>query len=199
MTPFEELVVRAGAALAGLGALWVTAIAVALLADARAGARTETEAQTSLAARLGCPRRIRTWLIPLLAGLLLSAPGGASADAAPDSGPPGAPHSALDGLGVPDRIGTRVTLRQGSREISAPAVSRTMTVQPGDSLWSIARRRLPPSAGDPAIAAASRQIHRRNRAVIGANPDLIEPGQRLRLTARLSTPPRATTTYSEES
>jgi len=54
-----------------------------------------------------------------------------------------------------------------------------VTVQHGDCLWDIAGRRLahPTSAR---IATAWPQWWRTNRGVIGADPDLVHPGQRLR-------------------
>lgn len=54
-----------------------------------------------------------------------------------------------------------------------------VTVRPGDCLWDIAGRRLshPTSAH---IATAWPQWWRTNRGVIGADPDLVHPGQRLR-------------------
>ena len=52
-------------------------------------------------------------------------------------------------------------------------------VRRGDSLWSIARRHLPPGATDSQIAAAWPRWHAANRFVVGADPDLLLPGQRL--------------------
>ena len=54
-----------------------------------------------------------------------------------------------------------------------------VVVAPGDCLWDIAERRLRrPTARD--IAAAWPQWWQRNRRVIGTDPDVIHPGQRLR-------------------
>lgn len=52
-------------------------------------------------------------------------------------------------------------------------------VRPGDTLWAIARRHLPAGAGDAAIAAAWPRWYAANRSVIGPDPDLLLPGQRL--------------------
>ena len=50
----------------------------------------------------------------------------------------------------------------------------------GDTLWDIAAARLAPAERSAAnIQRYWRQIHRANRAVIGADPDLIHPGTRL--------------------
>jgi nucleoid-associated protein YgaU len=54
-----------------------------------------------------------------------------------------------------------------------------VTVRPGDSLWAIAARGLPANASDAQIAAAVQAWHRVNHKVIGADPHLIFPAQRL--------------------
>ncbi|MGI8880335.1 MAG: LysM peptidoglycan-binding domain-containing protein [Jatrophihabitans sp.] len=64
----------------------------------------------------------------------------------------------------------------------APARPRTrvsVVVAPGDSLWQIAAHRLGPHASDVDINAEWRRWYAANRARIGANPDLIQPGLRL--------------------
>ncbi|HEX6447476.1 MAG TPA: LysM domain-containing protein [Streptosporangiales bacterium] len=72
---------------------------------------------------------------------------------------------------VPDRPDVR------PRHHSQPRVVR---VRPGDSLWCIARTHM---SGRPSDAAITREWHRwyaANRSVVGSDPDLIVPGQRLR-------------------
>jgi nucleoid-associated protein YgaU len=64
-------------------------------------------------------------------------------------------------------------------ERTAPAI----VVSPGDSLWRLAAERLDPAASDAAIDVTWHRLYDANRAVVGADPDHIEPGQRL-------TPPR---------
>ncbi|WP_232679456.1 LysM domain-containing protein [Nocardioides sp. R-C-SC26] len=61
------------------------------------------------------------------------------------------------------------------------APASEVVVQPGECLWSIARDRLPPSATDQDVVALVIQVHADNHAVIGADPDVIHPGQRLQL------------------
>lgn len=61
---------------------------------------------------------------------------------------------------------------------SAPSVE-TYVVRPGDSLWSISARTLGPDACDAQIAAEWPRWYHANRTVIGAEPDLIHPGQEL--------------------
>jgi nucleoid-associated protein YgaU len=55
-----------------------------------------------------------------------------------------------------------------------------VVVQRGDSLWSIAARQLPAHVPDSRIEALWRRWYLRNRAVIGADPNLLLPGQVLR-------------------
>ena len=59
-----------------------------------------------------------------------------------------------------------------------PRAGKTYEVREGDTLWSIAARRL----GTDDVARIARywpRIHRANREVIGADPNLIYAGQRL--------------------
>ncbi|GEA17491.1 LysM peptidoglycan-binding domain-containing protein [Moorella sp. E306M] len=56
----------------------------------------------------------------------------------------------------------------------APPPPRTYTVKPGDTLWAIAKRTL----GD---GSRWREIYQANTAVIGKDPNLIRPGQVLRI------------------
>ncbi len=65
---------------------------------------------------------------------------------------------------------------------SRPPVSYAaadVVVLAGDSLWSIAARHLGPEADDAEIAQAWPQWWKANRAVVGEDPDLLLPGQRL--------------------
>jgi nucleoid-associated protein YgaU len=73
----------------------------------------------------------------------------------------------LDGLRLPDRP-----------IVSGPS-TLSVVVSPGDTLWAIAARSLPPGATSSEIAAACARWYATNRAVIGADPDLIHPQQRL--------------------
>ena len=61
---------------------------------------------------------------------------------------------------------------------------RAVRVAPGDSLWSLAARRLGPGASDQEISAYSRRLYARNAARLGPDPDLILPGQVLHLPLR---------------
>jgi hypothetical protein len=76
--------------------------------------------------------------------------------------------------------------KQPSAEPAAPAVGKTThTVRPGDTLWDIAAAHLPAGASrtNATIDAYWRQIWHANRAVVGADPNLIFPGARLEIPA----------------
>lgn len=69
-----------------------------------------------------------------------------------------------------------------AHDIARPLASApSVLVRPGDSLWMIAARHLADGATDAAIARTCALLHRLNRDVIGDDPGLIHPGQRLRL------------------
>ena len=55
-----------------------------------------------------------------------------------------------------------------------------VTVHRGDSLWSVAARHLGPRASDAQVAHEWPRWYAANRAVIGADPDVLVPGQQLR-------------------
>lgn len=72
-------------------------------------------------------------------------------------------EAGVDGLMLPDR------------PVSVTAAQPIVVVQPGDSLWAIAS-----GTGTADVPAAVRAWYRANRDVIGPDPDLILPGQKLR-------------------
>ncbi len=79
---------------------------------------------------------------------------------------------------------TRSAGRQAASGGSPPASSsaRSVVIQPGDSLWSIARSLLPTGASDEAIAHKVVEIWARNANRIGTgDPNVIFAGQRLLL------------------
>lgn len=81
----------------------------------------------------------------------------------------------LDGLPLPERT----VVPTGSPVRRVPV--RTVVVRPGDCLWSIAARDLGAGASDAAVDARWRAIYAANHALVGPDPGLVEPGQRLRL------------------
>ena len=60
-----------------------------------------------------------------------------------------------------------------------PVRAGEVEVRPGDSLWTIVARHLGPGATDLDIAAAWPSWYEANAGTIGADPDLIRPGQLL--------------------
>jgi nucleoid-associated protein YgaU len=123
------------------------------------------------------PRGVRRVVLALCGvGLAASLLGG------PALAVPAHPHpDPVVGLPMPDRA---------TDGAAAPPPARSVVVRPGDSLWSLARDRLGPHATDADVAVAWRHLYRANRAAIGADPDLIRPGERLALPSY--------DTYSEE-
>ncbi|WP_405056225.1 LysM peptidoglycan-binding domain-containing protein [Kribbella sp. NBC_01505] len=94
----------------------------------------------------------------------------------------GAPSPASSRITVPDRPGTgaptRYTDLRSGRGVNLPA---RVTVQAGDTLWDLAAHELGPRATNEQIAVRWPQWYAANRQVIGADPNLILPGQVLRV------------------
>jgi hypothetical protein len=99
----------------------------------------------------------------------------------------------LTGLPLPDRASValhlgRVVVHELAAERPAPrpaaASSDVVVVRPGDTLWGLADESLAPGAPSSAITERWHRIYRANRSVIGDDPDLIVPSQRLRLPRR---------------
>lgn len=66
---------------------------------------------------------------------------------------------------------------QPADQTRRPPADQPVRVQPGDSLWLIAARRLGPDATDEQIVANWPRWYAANRAVIGDDPSLIDSGQ----------------------
>lgn len=131
-----------------------------------------------LAVGLVEPELARRLAPPLIGGLLVvtALPLAAQATA------PGALGGPLDGLRLPDRPEAPVVTSTST----TPAVQANgHVVTPGDTLWTIVAARLGSTASDAEIAVAVQQWAASNRHVIGSDPNLIRPGQRL-------TPPEGT-------
>lgn len=70
----------------------------------------------------------------------------------------------------------------GADDVPPPAV----TVQAGDSLWSITAGLLPAGADDARVAAAWPLLYAANRDVVGPDPGLIHPGDVLTVPAEVT-------------
>jgi nucleoid-associated protein YgaU len=139
--------------------LWVGASFVA--ADAARGLRRP---------RRGVPESLRRGLL-VLCGVAVTAglasPTVAVGGSAPDPG-------VLAGLRLPERV----AVSPAAQPAPPPSPDRVV-VGPGDSLWSITEQRLGPGATADEIAREWPRLYAANRDVIGSDPDLVEPGQRL--------------------
>lgn len=112
---------------------------------------------------VGCPPVLRCALLAGLGVVLAASPGPVVASAS--TRVPGTPAGALP---VPARpLGP------------SPAPTTRLLVRPGDTLWHLAARGVPPGAPAAVVCRAVDLLHRRNREVIGPDPDLLIPGQRL--------------------
>lgn len=120
----------------------------------------------------------------LLAACGVVALNATAAPAGADDRSPTGEHS-LAGLPLPDRA-TGKTPRPAPEQHGPKVV---VPVRAGDSLWTIAQERLGPRATVADLVDYWHRIHERNAAVIGADPDLILPGQRLALPALEPAPP----------
>jgi len=167
---FESLLLRGALSALGLAVLWGAVIVVAVLLEAA------TDGRVRAAVRLGCPPRCHRWLLAAATGVLAATVAAAPATADERRVPTG---PVIDGLSLPDRAPGELIVKpeQDLRAREPPPAE--VTVLPGDSLWEISRRRLPAHASAGSIAALTRTVYAHNRTTIGADPDLIRPGQRL--------------------
>lgn len=171
--PFEA-VLLAGSGVAVLGcACWLGLAVATAVVDAL------TDGISTPARRLSPPAVRR--LVLLACGAAVGS-AGVAVPAAADTAGAGAGSVAsasvrtvLTGLPLPDRAAG--ALRPDGRDPAAAGY----VVRPGDSLWRIAARLLAPGGADPDVAAAARALYRANRPTIGPDPDLLLPGQHLRL------------------
>jgi nucleoid-associated protein YgaU len=61
--------------------------------------------------------------------------------------------------------------------------AETIVVRQGECLWSLSARSLGPRATTAEVAAAWPRWWAANRDLIGADPDVLHPGERLRVPA----------------
>ena len=145
---FDELLVRTCAIAGSLVAAWLWVVTTAVAVEARRGR-----------SRVPVPAAVRR--------VLLASCGAARGGAAPQ---PAVAVGAAARAGLP-----RPPRPQGGA--APPRTGSSLTVHPGDTLWSLAEDHL--GSGD-----RWPEIYALNRAVVGADPDVIQPAQRLRLPAK---------------
>lgn len=158
-------------------ALWLAACWVALgLLAAAAGRLPGAAGATGRRLAGALLPRVLHRLVAGSAGLgVLLAPVAALA-AIPDASPP-APGSAVSAPAWPVDPPAHPAPSRSAPSPKHEAPAPRVTVRPGDSLWLIAARRLGPSATPGEIAAEWPRWYAANEHVIGADPDLIRPGQ----------------------
>lgn len=120
----------------------------------------------------GVPRALRSALIvPAAVGVIsaVAVAGPAHADQRHD----------VAGLPLPDRPVATAPLERTEPVAPRPSSpdAATITVRPGDSLWSLAAADLPAGASTRQVTASWHAWYATNRDVVGADPDLIVPGQ----------------------
>ena len=150
----DEVLVRLCLAALTLAAGWAWLQAMAGVADAWRG--------TPRAGRHGV-RRLALAACGIAVASVLTAPAHAGTDD-PRSDP-------LSGLPLPERAEGPAHPRQ-----------HAVVVRPGDTLWALAEHDLPAPATDRQVTARWHAVYLHNRDVIGPDPDLIQPGQVLKLT-----------------
>jgi nucleoid-associated protein YgaU len=171
--PFDDLLVTLAGWLLALCAAWAVVLCAAAVLEAATSGRLPATTW------LGCPPRVRRVLLAVLGVTLAAAPAHASptprsVGAAPPCAPTGAPTSARATAAQPLPVPTRA-----AGGVWSDASDAGIVVRPGDSLWELARTRLPASVKAAEVADLVDRLHRRNRATIGRDPDLVRPGQRL--------------------
>ncbi len=148
---------------------------------------------------------IRDWLttptttsVPASPTTSTTTPLDAPGDSPDPPPPPTAPPTVATAENAPDdslpnrRVGPPTRVASAPPPAPRPAVTVPVgptatssgdryTVVTGDCLWTIAAAHLPAKATNTDIDRAWRAIYATNRAVIGENPSLIQPGQTLSL------------------
>lgn len=165
---FDDLLVAAcsAALLAAMSWLWViTTVTVADLARGRAP-RT----------RSGQAQRIVLVLCGIAVSTAVATPASAQAPGSPAVVPPTGAHL-LTGLPVPDRV-TAPVADHSDPPPAHPRAADVHVVSAGESLWSIASQR---AGNRQSVESAWRELWQHNHELVGPDPDLIRPGQRLRI------------------
>lgn len=184
---FDDLLVRGCLLALAACALWAWLAVLAVVLEAvRTPAGRAAPATGPRAVPAGVRRLVLLACGVALTGAVTGAVGGsAGATPGPVALGPGQSGVLTAGLPYPDRPTDADAGRRG-----------TVVVRAGDTLWSLAAGRLPRGAGDAQVSAAWQRLHADNRRAV-PDPDLIRPGQRLRLPADLAHPPADQSTHQQ--
>ncbi|WP_081790394.1 LysM peptidoglycan-binding domain-containing protein [Nocardioides sp. URHA0032] len=168
---FDGALVRLCATVGSATTAWLWCVTGLVVLEALRGGSWETR---------GVPAGVRR---ALLAACGLAVVAGLATPAGATSGRHDQPQTAasvvataIAGLPLPDRPHGPAHDRRAQR-LQHLRPAPVVTVRRGDSLWSIADEHLGTGDRWPEIYAL-------NRAVVGADPDLIQPAQRLRIPLR---------------
>lgn len=178
--PFDALVAAGAAVLLAGCTSWGWLATSAVVLEAITG---RTRRRTS------CPQLLRRWVL-LACGVALAAGAAPATAAGGHDGPvasaqrPGAEdRNVLAGLPIPD-LATGPPQRTGRPPLLQAHATREIRVAPGDTLWELAARDLPADASTAAVDRHWRRLWQVNRARVGPDPDVIQPGTSLRLPPR---------------
>ncbi len=166
---FDDLLTSLAVVVLAACAVWFWIVTTVVVIEALRGVAADTAPRSSF----GCPASLRQALL-VACGLALSTALAASAQADPQQQARPA-NSLVSGLPLPDRAQAPAQ----SQPQPKSQTQRQHTVRSGDTLWGIAADALGPASTDAEIAFAWHAIHENNRQVIGADPDLIQPGAKL--------------------
>lgn len=138
----------------------------------------------------GCPELVRRTVL-FACGVAVAGSMAVPAHAAAPHGDPAHTGHTLAGLPLPERAVRQDSPAIRTRQAHLVPIARAdadwkahrsvVRVRPGDSLWSIAARTLGPTASTAEVNQRWHEIYELNQALIGADPDVIHPGQELRL------------------
>lgn len=180
---FDQLLITGSVWLLTALAVWALALCLAATCEVCTSGRLRATTWVP------CPAGVRRSVLAVLGVVLgtlgvVALPG--AAGATPVAGSTGGRGAGPATLPVPERPSGSVA---PTTPIPSERPGRVHVVQAGDTLWAIAAARLDRAGGRfrqaqaPASPAEVTRLvvrtHRANRDVIGADPDHIEPGQRL--------------------
>lgn len=158
---FEDLLVSGATLLLAVAGSWLAVVALAGAAESLSGGRVRA------LALVRCPTAWRP-VVLLLVGAALALP-----------------TTVAHAVESPEDAGGGHRLPLPTRPVDPPArqLDLQVVVRPYDTLWGIARQHLAASADDASVMGYATRLHRANQVLIGDDPDLIHPGQRLALPA----------------